>query len=219
MTYNALILGLGIALVGTLPAKAELIIRANGATVASSSNNDVATFLGSVGTFNVNLVATFGVDLFSGNGTLMDNASVNVSSTGVGTLLLEFIQTDLASASASLAFGMSFTGNIVGAAVVRSFYADATNAGLTATLLGTTTLGNATIASAPVALGGPFSLTEVISITALQPGAFLSADDAVSVPEPAALALFGAGLLGLGLAWRRRAPVPLQARPGVRRGC
>lgn len=201
---KALALGLGIALAGALPAQAALIIKADNVTVATSANNDFATFTGQIGSFNINVLSALGVDSFAGNGTLMDNGSLNVATSGAGSLTLHFIQTDLTSPSASLSFFGAFTGVLQNMTVTKSFYADATNSGLMTTLLGTTTSVDGTFSSSPVALNGLYSITEVITITATGPGAYLSSDDNVRIPEPISLGLFGGALLALGLVRRRR---------------
>lgn len=210
---KALALGVGIALVGALPAQADLIIRADTgsgfSTIASSPNNDITSFTGLLGTFNANVVSSTGVDNLPGTGTLMDNGSLNVSTAGAGSLVLQFIETDLTSASASLSFFGDFTGLARNISVTKSFYADATNSGATTTLLGTISGTTGTFTSGPVALSGPYSITEVITITALGGGAgFLSSDDAIHIPEPLSLGLFGTALIGLGLVRRRRQTQP-----------
>lgn len=183
-------------------AEAAITIKANGVTVASDPTNLNATFVGAVGGFNINVINSAGVNAFAGNGTLMENASVNIATAGTGTLTLELIQTDLSLPGATAEFSALFTGLITNAAVSRAFYIDTANTGAAATLLGATAVGNESFSTA-VALSGLFSLTEVITITANGPGAALSADDQVRVPEPMSLALLGLGIVGLAVVRRR----------------
>jgi PEP-CTERM motif len=199
-TLQAVTLVAALAVAST--AHATLMIYADGGLVATDPSNTFATYSGSVGSFNINALTAAGVNAFAGNGELMDVGSLNISTKGSGSLSLAFVQTGLTAAGASQAFQLSFSGLINNASVTRSFYLDALNGGAQTTLLGQITGANGSWLSAPVALSGPFSLTEVITITAQGPGAKLSADDSVSVPEPAVLGLLGAGLLGL--AARRR---------------
>lgn len=55
----------------------------------------------------------------------------------------------------------------------------------------------------PTACSGPYSLTEIATLS-LPAGASMSSDANLAVPEPSTIALFGAGLLGLGFAFRRK---------------
>lgn len=199
----------GVALAGLAlapAAEAAITIVANGATVASSASNGQVLFSGEVGGFS-NVVVASGANLFGGNGVLMDNASVNILSDTIGSVLtLVITQTDLSLASGLTSFETIFTGTITNATVSRSWFFDADNTGAQATLLGTTNVGNAVFAGQGT-VNGLFSLTEVITVTASGIGAILSSDDKirVPVPEPMSLTLFGAGLLGLGLVRRRKA--------------
>jgi hypothetical protein len=185
------------------PASASLVISVGGVSQASDATNTFTFASGTFGSFAVNLITASGVNAFGGSGALLDVGSLNISAAGSGSLKIFVTETDLTVPTNLLS--ATFVAGIANMAVKRSIYADATNTGAEATLLGATSDGIFTTFT-PFVTNQPFSLTEEIDITALAAGAFLSSDDSVSaVPEPSTWAMMVLGFVGVGfMAYRRR---------------
>lgn len=219
------LLGLaGLASLAATPARADLMVTCTTTENPSyctgnpsqfggvHSGNDIHTFVGTAGPYSVTELVE-GVDYLGGNPYVMDVHNFEVNVTGAGQLSL-FVTQDQISGNGLTQFLMSFgtaqiTGDLTG--VVRTLYLDYGTANQV--LLGSCSGPNGTSCirtSAAVNLTGSYSLTEEFDMVAgasCTPGSSctLSTDDLFSVPEPAALSIFGLGLLVLGgMGWRRR---------------
>ena len=160
------------------------------------------------GTFTVNNISALGFpDMTS---PALDTNSVNVSSDNAGTLKIYITEQGLPSPLGVSNFLSSFTTNLVNGAitsVTESTYIDSANGLFGGTMLASATftaIGTSNKVTASPDLTGPFSETTVYTITSTGSGNANDTIDIATVPEPASIAIIGAGLLGLGGLRRRR---------------
>ncbi|MBI3805613.1 MAG: PEP-CTERM sorting domain-containing protein [Nitrospirae bacterium] len=175
----------------------------DGAACDINGSGGAVTFVGSVGnfTFNITTAITYPI-LGTQDAAELDISSLNVSSSGAGTLTIKAVQggftgpVDGGFTSIKTAVGGTTTGSV-------SFesYLNSTLLASTGDLTGP---AFSTTSSATVPFPGPFSITAQADITHLTAGA-TSFDLHVSpVPEPSVLLLMGSGFIGLSFWGRKR---------------
>lgn len=185
--------------------------------IVDTAHTGMAAFSGTVGKFSVPYASGLGDPVLTQPDEYQIDLSAQVVATQAGTLKIALTEANLIRPVGSLGFNESFGGTIPkGWTISVDAYFDADNVafGMADALFSysfTAPAGSPTSAfsveanSSGLVSAGPFSITDVVTITATDKGQPASFDlTSTDVPEPDSVASFGAGLLSLGLVLRRR---------------
>jgi hypothetical protein len=183
-------------------------------TIKDLTDSGTVVFNSAMGAYSINFaVGTSTPAIGTPEQAVLDLNSMDITSRSGSGGSLNFALTDtdyVSSASPITAFFNAVGGTLSGSGSSYSVktYMDCGDAAFgTGTLLtsqsfsGPSFSGNASADAA--SCGHAYSLTQLISLQ-MPGGAQFSGDSSLAVPEPSTIALFGAGLVGLGFALRRK---------------
>jgi hypothetical protein len=182
---------------------------ANTRTANDSATPGIASYNGAIGNFTTSISIGAG---FPAVGSLaapvLDLTTLDLTTgTAGGALTVSLSETGFTGKTAATLFLSSITGIYNNSSAVMSTYFDTTDTPFgTGTLLSSGLVNNQSAAVSVPSISGPYSLTEILTITAGS-NSLTSIDAAiVDAPEPPALSLIGLALLALGaVGWRSRA--------------
>ena len=176
------------------------------ANVVAESSTGIASMSGTYGVFNYSITGTgYG---FIYPPQILDSQTIDAMASSTGSLTVYVTATGLTSPMTAGLLS-ALTSNLLtpGWTVSGQTYFDQSNVAFgmgTELFTGSLTGLGHDSGVTPIAATGPYSLTEVYTITAVHGGSTNDTLDISTVPEPGTLALFGAGLLGCALLVSRR---------------
>jgi hypothetical protein len=194
-------------------ARAEIFLSAsdgvNTGTANDSASPGTASYSGTIGNFTTSIDIGAGFPAVgAASDPILDLTSLDLATgTAGGTLTVSLSETNFTTTTAAKEFLSEISGIYSNSSALMSTYYDTTNTQFgTGSLLSSGLSDNqASLVSEPP-ISGPYSLTEILTITAGS-NSLTSIDAAiVDAPEPASLPLLAGALLALGLlGWRRTA--------------
>lgn len=165
------------------------------------------TFSGAIGAFMFNVTTGISTPMIGTvSQPILDLNSVDVTSgQGGGTLTLTLTDGGYSGSGGIVHFLDSVGGTLTGGGTYS--VSSSMGCGGQTTALTSQTFSGSSFSGGQDAYvngcNGTYSLTQ-LAVLQLPGGAMFSGDASLAVPEPSTLALFGAGLLGLGIALRRK---------------
>jgi hypothetical protein len=190
---------------------ASLILSLSDGTTTStvSSTSGIAWFFGGIGAFAANVTTGVSKPLVgSAFQPVLDLNSIDVTAGSGGTLTIELTDTDFIGNGGLAQFLNTVGGTFSAGSGTFSTFLDCGNTpfGQSTLLTSQTVSGNpatGTASTYATTCNGQYSLTQVAVLT-LPGNAIYSGDSDLIVTEPTTTILFGVGLIGLGLALRRK---------------
>jgi hypothetical protein len=202
LVTTALALAVGLS----CQAQADIVIKAtdgvNTVMADDHANPGLATYSGAIGNFTLSVdIGTGFPQVGSPSDAILDLNSLDLTTgTAGGTLTVSLTETDFTGAPGTFNFLSSITGNYVHSTASMNTYLDTTDAHFgTGTLLSGGLVDNQAAGASTFPGAGPYSLTEIVTVTA-GANSLTSLDTTIiQTPEPGSLPLLGAALLALGM--------------------
>lgn len=192
-------------------ARAEIFLSATDGVDSVSVNDSLspgtAFYSGSIGNFTTSIdIGTGFPAIGAPSDPILDLTSLDLTTgTAGGTLTVSLSETGFTTTTAAKQFLSDITGVYSNSQATMNTYFDTTNIRFgTGTLLSSGLRDNQSSLVSVPPIAGPYSLTEIVTVTA---GAnSLASIDAgiIDTPEPGSLPLLGAGLIALAMLGLRR---------------